>query len=314
MTARLWAILVAVVLVLFVASNALFTVPQINEALITQFGRPVRVITAPGLHVKLPFVQEVIEFDRRLLDYELPGEEVILGDQQRLVVDGFARFRITNPLAYYQAVGTTEEGIRARLSSILGSSFRRVLGNETLPAVLSTARNRIMGEIRSEVNTSMKGFGVTIEDVRIRRADLPEANTQAVLARMQSERERVAALVRADGAQAATVIRAQADRERTVLLAQANAEAAALRGQGEARATTTLAKAYGQDPGFFKIWRTLEVYRQGLASRRTELVLSPATPLLRYLDTAPVPEPGPAPSLSPTLVPTPGPTPGPGHP
>jgi len=302
MTARLWAILVATVLVLFVGSNALFTVPQINEALITQFGRPVRVITTPGLHVKLPFVQEVIEFDRRLLDYELPSEEVILGDQQRLVVDGFARFRITNPLAYYQAVGTTEDGIRARLGSILGSSFRRVLGNETLPAVLSTARNRIMGEIRGEVNTSMQGFGVTIEDVRIRRADLPEANTQAVLARMQSERERVAALVRADGAQAATIIRAEADRERTVLLAQANAQAAALRGQGEAQATTILAKAYGQDPSFFNIWRTLEVYRQGLATSGTELVLTPATPLLRYLDTPPVPgpvsgaEPGQSPS------------------
>jgi modulator of FtsH protease HflC len=298
MTARLWAILVAIVLVVFVSSNALFTVPQINEALITQFGRPVRVITTPGLHVKLPFVQEVIEFDRRLLDYELPSEEVILGDQQRLVVDGFARFRITNPLAYYQAVGTTEEGIRARLGSILGSSFRRVLGNETLPAVLSTARNRIMSEIRSEVNASMRGFGVTIEDVRIRRADLPEANTQAVLARMQSERERVAALVRADGAQAATVIRAEADRERTVLLAQANAKAAALRGQGEAQATTILAKAYGQDPSFFKIWRTLEVYRQGLASSGTELLLTPATPLLHYLDAPPVPgpEPGTAPA------------------
>jgi len=297
MNARIWAILVAAVLVVFVASNALFTVPQINEALITQFGRPVRVITTPGLHVKLPFVQEVIEFDRRLLDYELPSEEVILGDQQRLVVDGFARFRITNPLAYYQAVGTTEDGIRARLGSILGSSFRRVLGNETLLAVLSTARNRIMGEIRGEVNSSMQGFGVTIEDVRIRRADLPEANTQAVLARMQSERERVAALIRADGAQAATVIRAGADRERTVLLAQANAQAAALRGQGEAQATTILAKAYDQDPIFFNIWRTLEVYRHGLASSRTELVLSPSTPLLRYLGR--MPELGSPPSPAP---------------
>ncbi len=297
MNARIWAILVVAVLVVFVASNALFTVPQINEALITQFGRPVRVITTPGLHVKLPFVQEVIEFDRRLLDYELPSEEVILGDQQRLVVDGFARFRITNPLAYYQAVGTTEDGIRARLGSILGSSFRRVLGNETLLAVLSTARNRIMGEIRGEVNSSMQGFGVTIEDVRIRRADLPEANTQAVLARMQSERERVAALIRADGAQAATVIRAGADRERTVLLAQANAQAAALRGQGEAQATTILAKAYDQDPIFFNIWRTLEVYRHGLASSRTELVLSPSTPLLRYLGR--MPELGSPPSPAP---------------
>lgn len=296
MSARYWAALVAVVLILFVGSNALFTVPQINEALITQFGKPVRVVTTPGLHVKLPFVQEVIEFDRRLLDYELPSEEVILGDQQRLVVDGFARFRITNPLAYYQAVGATEEGIRARLGSILGSSFRRVLGNETLPAVLSTARNRIMGEIRSGVNEAMQGFGITIEDVRIRRADLPEANTEAVLARMQSERERVAALVRADGAQAATVIRADADRERTILLAQASAKAQALRGEGEAQAITILAKVYGQDPNFFNIWRTLQVYSDGLATSRTELLLSPSTPLLRYLSTPPEPGAAPAPA------------------
>jgi membrane protease subunit HflC len=292
-SARIWALLVAIILILVVASNAFFTVPQINEALVTQFGKPVRVITTPGLHVKLPFVQEVIPFDRRLLDYELPSEEVILGDQQRLVVDGFARFRITDPLAYYQAVGATEDGIRARLGSILGSSFRRVLGNETLPAVLSTARNRIMGEIRNEVNASMQGFGITIDDVRIRRADLPEENTQAVLARMQSERERVAALIRADGDQAATVIRAGADRERTVLLAEANARAAALRGEGEAQAITILAKAYDQDPAFFTIWRTLEVYSQGLAGSHTELLLSPSTPLLRYLNAAPHPEPGP---------------------
>ncbi|HUC16430.1 MAG TPA: protease modulator HflC [Acetobacteraceae bacterium] len=308
MSARIWAPLVAIVLILFVVANAFFTVPQISEALVTQFGKPIRVITTPGLHVKLPFVQDVIPFDRRLLDYELPGEEVILGDQQRLVVDGFARFRITDPLAYYQAVGTTEDGIRARLGSILASSFRRVLGNETLPAVLSTARNRIMGEIRNEVNASMQGFGITIDDVRIRRADLPEENTQAVLARMQSERERVAALIRADGDQAATVIRAGADRERTVLLAEASARAAALRGEGEAQAITILGKAYDQDQGFFTIWRTLEVYRQGLASSHTELLLSPATPLLRYLNAAPKPEPAPDPA------PDSGPESGPGSP
>jgi modulator of FtsH protease HflC len=287
MNARVWALVGGVVVALVIASSALFTVQQTEEVLITQFGRPIRVITKPGLHVKTPFVQEVIPFDRRLLDYELPSEEVILGDQQRLVVDGFARFRITNPLSYYQAVGSTEEGIRARLGSILASSFRRVLGNETLPAVLSIARNRIMGEIRTEVNSAMQGFGVTIEDVRIRRADLPEANTQAVLQRMKSERERVAALVRANGAQAATVIRANADRERTVLLAQAKAKAAALKGEGEAQATTTLAKAYGQDPDFFNIWRTLAAYRRGLASSHNELVLSPSSPLLGYLSVPP---------------------------
>ena len=287
MSARAWVILAAVVVVLVLAGSSLFTVQQTDQALITQFGRPVRIVTKPGLHVKTPFVQDVITFDRRLLDFELPSEEVILGDQQRLVVDGFARFRIANPLQYYQAVGLAEEGINARLGSILASSFRRVLGNESLPAVLSTARNRIMGEIQGEVNNEMRGFGVTVEDVRIRRADLPAENTQAVLQRMKSERERVAALVRANGEQASTVIRADADRERTVLLADARAKAAALKGEGEAQATTIFAKAYGEDPAFFKAWRTLEAYRSSLATSHTELVLSPSSPLLGYLAAAP---------------------------
>ncbi|MGH7122562.1 MAG: protease modulator HflC, partial [Acetobacteraceae bacterium] len=290
MSARSWSVVGLVVVLLVIAVSSLFTVQQTEEVLITQFGKPVRIITTPGLHTKIPFVQGVIPFDRRLLNYSLPSEEVILGDQQRLVVDGFARFRITNPLRYYQAVGPAMHAIDARLGSTLGSSFRRVLGQETLPGVLSTARNRIMSEIRTEVNTAMQGFGITIEDVRIRRADLPEANTQAVLARMKSERERVAALVRANGAQAATVIRADANRDRTVLLADAKAKALALKGEGEAQATTILAKAYGEDPAFFKIWRTLEAYRQGLANGSTELLLTPASPLLRYLSVAPEPE------------------------
>ncbi|MGH7069163.1 MAG: SPFH domain-containing protein, partial [Acetobacteraceae bacterium] len=150
--------------------------------------------------------------------------------------------------------------------------------------------NRIMSEIQTAVNTAMQGFGITIEDVRIRRADLPEANTQAVLKRMQTERERVAALVRAKGAQAATVIRADADRERTVLLADANSKALSLQGEGQAQATSILAKAYGQDPSFFKVWRTLEAYRKGLANSSTELLLSPASPLLRYLAVPPEPD------------------------
>jgi len=289
MTMRTWILAGLIVVLVLLAAGSLFTVQQTEEVLVTQFGRPVRIITTPGLHTRIPFVQGVIPFDRRLLNYELPSEEVILGDQQRLVVDGFARFRITDPLRFYQSVGATAEAIDARLGSTLASSFRRVLGQETLPAVLSIARNRIMSEIRTEVNTAMQGFGITIEDVRIRRADLPEANTQAVLARMQSERERVAALVRAQGIQAATVIRANADRERTVLLADASAKAVALKGEGAAQATIILAKAYGQDPAFFKAWRTLEAYRRGLANGGTELLLSPAAPFLRYLSVPPEP-------------------------
>lgn len=290
MSLKGWSLIGVVVILLVVLSSSVFTVQQTQEVLITQFGKPVRIITKPGLHTKLPFVQGVIPFDRRLLNYELPSEEVILGDQQRLVVDGFARFRITDPLRYYQSVGPSMTAIDARLGSTLGSSFRQVLGQETLPNVLSAARNRIMSQIQTAVNTTMQGFGITIEDVRIRRADLPEANTQAVLKRMKTERERVAALVRAKGVQAATVIQADADRERTVLLADAKSKALGLQGEGQARATAILAKAYDQDPAFFKVWRTLEAYRKGLANSNTELLLSPESPLLRYL--AVPPEPG----------------------
>ena len=163
------------------AVPSLFTVDQTEQVLITQFGEPVRVITEPGLHAKLPLMQTVISFDRRLLDYEVPPEEVILGDQRRLIVDSFTRFRIIDPLRYYQAVGPTEDGIRARLNSVVSSALRRVLGNEQLLNVLSSQRGRIMGLIRDQVNSEMRNFGVTVEDVRIRRADLPEENTQAVL-------------------------------------------------------------------------------------------------------------------------------------
>ena len=183
---------VAVLIVLFAIASSLFTVRQTEQVLITQFGQPIRIINTPGLHVKVPFIQTVIGFDRRLLDYSTPGEEVILSDQRRLIVDSFTRFHITDPLQYYQAVGAQEDAIRARLNSVVTSALRRVLGNEPLLAVLSTDRNHIMELIRNQVNTEMRGFGVAIEDVRIRRADLPEGNTQAILARMKSERQRAA--------------------------------------------------------------------------------------------------------------------------
>jgi membrane protease subunit HflC len=241
----------------------------------------------PGLHVKLPFVQSVLTFDRRLLDYELPTEEVILGDQRRLRVDGFARFRIVNPLQYYQAVGPTEEGIRVRLNSVASSALRNVLGKEQLLNVLSSDRARIMNTIRDEVNRDMKGFGVSVEDVRIRRADLPEENTKAVLARMQSERERIARQARAEGAEASIRIHADADRERTVLLANASATADKLRGEGEAQAIAIYADAFQRDPHFFQVWRTLQAYRTAFESGGMRLVLTPGSDFLRLLGQAP---------------------------
>jgi membrane protease subunit HflC len=282
--------IVAIVLVVLIGAASLFTVGQTEQVLITQFGQPVRVITKPGLHAKIPFIQTVIPFDRRLLDFESGGEEVILADQRRLIVDSFSRFRITNPLQYYQAVGSQEAGIQARLNSVVTSSLRRVLGNETLLNVLSTERPRIMGLIKQQVSEEMRGFGISIEDVRLRRADLPPENTQAILGRMKSERERVASQARAEGAEASLRIRADADRDRTVLLADARANADKLRGLGEETAIKIYADAYQRDPAFYSTYRTLQAYREAFGpSSGSRLVLTPDIDFLKMLRDAPKP-------------------------
>ena len=282
---------IAIVAILAVAatllSSALFIVRQTEQVLLLQFGEIVRPINEPGLHAKIPFIQNVVPFDRRLLMVDLPNEEVILGDQRRLIVDTFTVFRISDPLRFYQAVGPVTENIRGRLNSIVTSALRRVLGNNTLLDVLSADRERIMSTIRGQVNNEMQNFGVNIIDVRIRRADLPEENTQAILARMQSERQRVAAQARAEGVEAAAKIRADAERDRTVLLAEARASADKLRGEGEAEATRIYAQAYGQDPDFFAVWRTLQGYREIFDSGHARLVVTPDNDYLRYLAVPP---------------------------
>ncbi len=284
-------ILALVVVAAITAGSAMFTVQQTEQVLITQFGEPKRLITEPGLHFKIPMIQTIISFDRRLLDYEILAEEVILGDQRRVIVDSFTRFRIVDPLRYYQAVGSAETGIQARLNSVVSSALRRVLGTEQLLNVLSSNRGHIMGLIRNQANTEMKGFGVVVEDVRIRRADLPEGNTQAVLARMQSERQRLAAQTRAEGAEASARIRADADRERTIVLAKAAAEADQLRGRGEAEAIAIYATAFNQDPHFFKVWRTLQAYRDAFAAGTSRLVMVPGEGFLDLLRHQPQPGP-----------------------
>jgi len=278
------AILGGIVFVaLITLANTVFTVHQTQQVLITQFGEPQRVIRNPGLNFKIPFVQTVITFDRRLLDFESGGEEVILGDQRRVIVDSFTRYRITDPLLFFQTVGATEQGIRLRLNSIVSSSLRRVLGNESLLSVLSEDRTRIMGAIRDQVNAEAQRFGIVVTDVRIRRADLPEENTQAILARMQSERERVAREARAEGAEQAQRIRAQAERERTVLLAQAEANAAILRGAGEQEAIGIFAEAFGRDPEFFQFYRTMQAYRNVFGpDSEARMVLTPDSDFFRY--------------------------------
>jgi membrane protease subunit HflC len=267
---------------LFVAAGSFFTVHQTQQVLITQFGQPIRVIKEPGLNVKVPFIQSVIVFDRRLLDFEGAGEEVILGDQRRLIVDSFTRYRITDPLLFFQTVGATEAGIRGRLNSIVSSSLRRVLASEQLLSVLSADRSRIMGEIRRQVNEEALRFGIEVTDVRIRRADLPDENTQAILARMQTEREREARQLRAEGAEQAQRIRAQAERERTVLLAEAEGQANILRGEGEQEAIRIFAEAFQRDPEFFQFWRTMQAYREVFSTGESRMVLTPESDFFRF--------------------------------
>ena len=298
---RLVALGAAALVALILVASTLFTVHQTQQVLITQFGEPIRVIREPGLHAKIPLIQQVIAFDRRLLDFEAPGEELILGDQRRLIVDTFTRFSITDPLLFYQTVGAAEAGIRGRLSSIVSSALRRVLGNEPLLAVLSTDRLRIMNEIRRQVNEEARRFGIEVADVRLRRADLPEENTQAILSRMQSERERVAREARAEGEEIRARVRAGADRERTVLLAEAQAQADILRGQGEQESIAIFADAFQRDPQFFQFWRTMQAYREAFSEGENRLVLSPESDFFRYFRQAPgnlvttAPTPAPAP-------------------
>jgi membrane protease subunit HflC len=263
------------------ADSSLFIVGQTEQGLVLQFGQPVRVIRDPGLYFKRPFIQNVIVYDKRVLDFEPPHEEVIVSDQKRLVADSYTRYRIDDPLLFYQTVGT-EEGVRARLVSIVSGSLRRVLGNVTLSDVLSGKRAGIMHQIRDEVATEAKGFGINVIDVRLRRADLPPENSEAIYARMQSERQQQAAQYRGEGAEAAQNVRANAERERTVILADANRDGQKLRGEGDAQAIKIYADAYGQDKGFFAFYRSLEAYKTSLNGQTTTFVLSPDSDFFRY--------------------------------
>jgi membrane protease subunit HflC len=279
----LLAIAVALVVAGFLAMSVLFIVSQTEQALVLQFGKPVRVVTIPGLWTKKPFLQNVILYDRRLLDFEPPPEEVIASDQKRLIVDTYARYRITNPLLFYQTVAT-EATARARLGALVSGSLRQVIGNVTLSALLSPERAAIMARIRDEVAGQAKPFGIEVLDVRIRRADLPPQNSEAIYARMRSERQQQAALYRGQGTQAAKTVRANADRERTVILADAQRNAQKVRGDGDAKAIEIYARAYDQDRDFFAFYRSLQAYRDALGSKTTSFVLNPANNFFRFFE------------------------------
>jgi modulator of FtsH protease HflC len=277
-------LIVGVVLIVvgILATSSLFIVDQTETALVLQFGRPVRAVTEAGLQFKTPFVQNVVFFDKRLLDVEPPTEEVIAADQKRAIVDTYTRYLITDPLRFYQTVGS-EAAARTRLSVMISSSMRQVIGRVPLSALLSVKRAAIMQEIRDEVRTAADSFGINVVDTRIRRVDLPQQNSEAIYARMNSERQQQAALFRAEGSQAAQTVRANADREVTVIIADAQRQAQELRGKGDAAATAIYAKAYGQDQKFFAFYRSLEAYRKALSSNDTSFVLSPTGPFFRFL-------------------------------
>ena len=276
---------VAFGVIALLAASALFTVHQTQQALVLQFGNPKRIITEPGLHVKIPFIQNAIYIDRRVLDYDAISEEIILGDQKRLVVDAFARYQIVDPLRFYQSVGS-EAVFRGRINTILDASLRKVLGEVPLFTVLSEDRGQLMARIRDQADIEAEPFGVDIIDVRIKRADLPAENSQAIYRRMQTEREREAKELRAQGAEMAQRIRARADRERRVLLAEARKEAQIARGEGDGEAVRIFAEAFGRDIDFFTFYRSMQAYRDALGDENTSFVLSPDSEFFRFFSSS----------------------------
>jgi membrane protease subunit HflC len=272
---------VIAVVALLVAYLSLFTVPQTRQALVVRLGDPIRTITEPGLHVKAPFIDTVIYVDNRILDLENAAQEVIASDQKRLVVDAFARYRIRNPLLFYQSVSTIE-GANSRLSTLLNASLRRVLGEATLTHVVRDQREALMARVREQLDREAAALGIQVVDVRIRRADLPEQNSQAVYQRMQTERQREAAEFRAQGSQKSQEIRARADRDVTVLIAEETARAEQTRGEGDAERNRIFAEAYGKDPNFFAFYRSMQAYEAGLRANDTRLVLRPDSDFFKY--------------------------------
>ena len=268
-------IIVVVVAVLgLLAFGTLFTVDEREQAIVMQFGEPKRVISDPGLAWKLPVIQDVQRYEKRVLNLDPPAENILLSDQKRLIVDVFARYKITDPLLFFQTVRT--EGVaRQRIGGIINARLREVLGNETLSSVLSDERTRILQTIRESVDQETRRFGIALVDVRIRRGDLPDETRESVFDRMRSEREREAAEFRAQGFEQAQRITAAADREAIVIGAEAKRQADILRGQGEGRRTQILNDAYGQDPDFFNFYRSMQAYSESLDSQSTYMVLSP---------------------------------------
>ncbi len=290
--------LVIVIVIGILLYLSIFIVDQTQQVLVLRFGDPVRVITTPGLNYKLPLIDNVVYLDKRILDLDSPPLEVIASDQKRLVVDAWGRYKIIDPLKFFQSVGSTGTA-DSRLSVLLNSAVRQVLGDATFIQLVRDERPQLMALITTRVDREAEGFGIQVVDVKIRRADLPEANSQAIYQRMQTERQREATQIRADGEQQARRIRAEADRTATVIVAEATQESERVRGEGEAKRNNILAKAFSVDRDFFAFYRSMQAYQTGLGgSSDTRLVVSPDSEFFKYfnnsLGTGPTPAPAPA--------------------
>jgi membrane protease subunit HflC len=288
------AALFVLLAVIVIGYSTVFTVNQTEQVLLVRLGEPVRVVTEPGLNFKAPFIDTVISVDNRILDLENPSQEVIASDQKRLVVDAFARYRIKNALRFYQSIGSVQAA-NVQLTTLLNASLRRVLGEVTFIQVVRDEREALMGRIRDQLDKEADAYGISVVDVRIRRADLPEQNSQAVYQRMQTERQREAAEFRAQGGQKAQEIRSRADREATVIVADANSQAEQIRGAGDGERNRLFAEAYGKDPDFFAFYRSMTAYENGLKSSDTRYLLKPDSDFFRYFGT-----PSGKPAASPT--------------
>lgn len=258
-----------------------FIVHQNEQALVLEFGKPKRVVQDPGLHWKLPLVETVDIFDKRILDLDTQAQEVTASDQKRLIVDAFARYKIVDPLKFYQTL-RFEGAVRSRLGPIVESALRRALGASTFQDVVKDKREALMKRIAANVNEEGRDFGLEVVDVRIKRADLPEQNQKSVFDRMRAERQREAAEFRAQGTGEANRIKATADREVTVIKAEATRKGEELRGEGEAERNRIFAEAFGRDPDFFAFYRSMQAYVQGLRPDDTRIIMSPDSDFFKY--------------------------------
>ena len=274
-------VLPLIIILAVISFFSIFIVKETNQAIVLQFGDPKKIITSPGFQIKIPFIQNVVFLDRRILSLDPPPEEVIASDQKRLIVDAFARFRIVDPLKFYISVGN-ERVARSRLATIINSRLRNVLGKQSLATLLSEDRTKQMAIIQEGVNNEAGKFGIEIIDVRIKRADLPQANSEAIYRRMQTEREREAKEFRAKGAEMAVTITSTADKEVTVILAEANKNSEIMKGEGDGERNRIFADAFGRDPEFFAFYRAMQAYEKALIGGDTSLILSPDSEFFKF--------------------------------